>query len=434
MRRRGGWLEAGLWRGVWAWLAGFAPAPLNTGAVERLRSCAGALIGLGVTGYVCTHAIGGGVRAPLLIAPMGASAVLLFGVPSSPLAQPWSIVGGNIVAALIGVTCAEWIGDPLPAAAAAAALAIGAMFALRCLHPPSGAVALTTVLGGPAVTAAGYHFVLVPVALNSVILMLAAVVFNNATGRAYPHPQQPRANVHHTGDADPSERTGVRHEDFDAVLRQYNQVLDVSRDDLEGLLQQAEMRAYRRRFGEVICADIMSRDVIAVQFGTTLQDAWSELRRHDIRALPVTDPARRVIGMVTDVDFMVHADLHGYSDIASRFRRFISRPADTHADRPEVVGQIMPRGVRTVSETTHIAQLVPLMADAGLRHVAVVDAREKLCGIISQSDLVAALYRGGLTRGGLTRDGLARDGLTRDGLAAEAADEAADEAGAAAKV
>jgi CBS domain-containing membrane protein len=380
-----------------AWFAGFIPAPLNTGLPERLRSCLGALVGLGATGFICTHAIGGGVRAPLLIAPMGASAVLLFGVPSSPLAQPWSIVGGNIVAALIGVTCAQWINDPLLAAAIAAALAIGGMSALRCLHPPSGAVALTTVLGGPAVTASGYHFVLVPVALNSVMLMLAAIAFNNATRRVYPHPQQSRPNVHHTADPNPSERTGVRHEDFDAVLRQYNQILDVSRDDLEGLLRQAEMRAYHRRFGEVTCADIMSRDVVAVQFGTTLEEAWSELRRHDIRALPVIDPARRVIGMVSDVDFMTNAELHGYGALGSRFRHFLRRPASTHSDRPEVVGQIMPRGVRTVSDTTHIAQLVPLMADAGLRHVAVVDSERRLCGIISQSDLVAALYRGGIT-------------------------------------
>jgi CBS domain-containing membrane protein len=383
-------------RSLRAWFAGFVPAPLQTSFTERLRSCVGAMLGLCLTGFLCTHAVGGSVGTPLLIAPMGASAVLLFGVPSSPLAQPWSIVGGNILAALIGVTCVQWIADPLLAAGIAAALAIGAMFALRCLHPPSGAVALTTVLGGHAVTASGYHFVLMPVALNSVILMLAAIVFNNATRRIYPHPQQPRSNAHNTADSKPSERTGLHREDLDAVLRQYNQVLDVSRDDLEGLFQQAEMRAYHRQFGEVTCADIMSRDVISVQFGTTLQEAWSELRRHDIRVLPVIDPARRVIGMISDVDFINHADLDAYGELESRFRRFIRRPTSVHADRPEVVGQIMPRSVRTVRERTHIVELVPLMADAGLRHVAVIDDEQRLSGIIAQSDLVAALYHGGV--------------------------------------
>lgn len=378
------------------WLRGFVPAPLSVSATERLRSCCGALIGLLLTGLICTWTTGAGAT-PMLIAPMGASAVLLFAVPASPLAQPWSIVGGNVASALIGTACARSIADPLLAAPLAAALAIGAMFALRCLHPPSGAVALTTVLGGPAVTAAGYHFVLVPVALNSALLVLTALAFNNATRRAYPHPQlAPRGTPHQTADRTPMARLGISTADLDAVLRQYDQVLDISRDELENLFQHAEMQAYRRRFGQITCADIMSRDVVAVQFGTPLQEAWSLLRRHDIRALPVLDPVRRVIGMVSDSDFMASPALDVYDNGWQHFRRLIRRPDTMYASRPEVVGQIMPRTTRTVPESTYIVELVPLMAEDGLRHVPVVDGQRRLSGIISQSDLVAALYRGSL--------------------------------------
>ena len=383
------------------WLRGFAPAPMATSQRERLRGGIGALIGLLLTGFICTHAIGGGVAAPLLIAPMGASAVLLFAVPSSPLAQPWSIIGGNLISAFIGVSCASWLSNPLLAAGLAVGLSILAMASLRCIHPPSGAVALTSVLGGPAVTAAGYHFLLTPVALNSAVLTLAAIAYNNLTKRTYPHPQHSHAAVsHHTADRSPLERLGVHREDLDAILGQYGQVLDVARDDLEGLFQRAEMHAYHRRFGEITCADIMSRDVVTVEFGTALQEAWSLLRSHDIRALPVLDRARRVIGMVSDLDFMVSADLDLYDDLRSRFRRMIRRPMSDYASRPEVVGQIMPRGVRTMTESTHIVELVPLMADTGLRHVAIVDDERRLSGIISQSDLIAALYRGGLSPAG----------------------------------
>ena len=314
--------------------------------------CCGALIGILLTGLICTCAAGTGAT-PMLIAPMGASAVLLFAAPASPLAQPWSIIGGNIISALIGVTCARWAGDPLVAAPLAAAFAIGAMSVLRCLHPPSGAVALTAVLVGPAVTEAGYHFVLSPVALNSAVLMLTAILFNNITRRPYPHPQQvPRANPHHTADRKPTERVGVGTEDLDAILQQYGQVLDISRDELEGLFRQAEMHAYHRHFGEIVCADVMSRDVVAVQLDTPLQEAWSLLRRHDIRALPVIDPARQVIGMVSDVDLMASADLDVYDGLRERFRRLTA----TRAGRPTVVGQIVPRRVRTVSENMHIAE------------------------------------------------------------------------------
>src|SRR5205085_807791 len=76
------------------WLHGFLPAPVSLKWTERLRAGAGALIGIALTGGVAHLLIGDASAIPFLIAPMGASAVLLFAVPASPLAQPWSIIGG----------------------------------------------------------------------------------------------------------------------------------------------------------------------------------------------------------------------------------------------------------------------------------------------------------------------------------------------------
>ncbi|KMZ13943.1 putative transmembrane protein [Candidatus Burkholderia humilis] len=79
------------------WLQGFLPAPVTLKWTERLRGGLGALIGIAVTGGLAHLLIGDSSAIPFLIAPMGASAVLLFAVPASPLAQPWSIIGGNLV-------------------------------------------------------------------------------------------------------------------------------------------------------------------------------------------------------------------------------------------------------------------------------------------------------------------------------------------------
>src|ERR1700750_2032621 len=118
--------------------AGSPPASM----IERLRAGLGALVGILITGVVARIAFGGYQELPYLIPPMGASAVLLFGVPASPLAQPWSIIGGNLISGFIGITAARYIGDPAIAGAVALALAIPLMFTFRCVHPPSGAVAL----------------------------------------------------------------------------------------------------------------------------------------------------------------------------------------------------------------------------------------------------------------------------------------------------
>ena len=107
------------------WLHGFVPGRVAVNGTERLRACCGALIGIFLTGIACRLVLGTAVGLPLLIAPMGASAVLLFALPASPLAQPWAILGGNMISAAVGVSCAYWIGDPALAAAVAVAGAIG---------------------------------------------------------------------------------------------------------------------------------------------------------------------------------------------------------------------------------------------------------------------------------------------------------------------
>jgi CBS domain-containing membrane protein len=371
------------------------PAPLTVSRTERLRACGGALFGLALTGGACRLLLGPGSDLPLLIAPMGASAVLLFGVPASPLAQPWPVLGGNVLAALVGTACALFIPDPLLAAPLAVALAIGGMLALRCLHPPGGAIALMAALGGPALRAMGWGFALVPVGLNSALLLLAALAFNNLTGRRYPHAAQ-AGNGHGTKDPEPAGRLGFTAADLDAVLSRYDQVLDIARDDLEMLFRAAERQSYHRRLGELCCADIMSRDIVAVEFGTPLEEAWQLLRRHRLNALPVLDRARRVIGIITTADFLRHGDLDRLDGLRVRLRQVL-RPAEAlFSDKPEVVGQLMTAPARSVAETTPIVELVPLMASAGLHQVPVVDAERRLAGMVAQPDLVAALYRGRL--------------------------------------
>jgi CBS domain-containing membrane protein len=370
------------------------PAPSTASTKERLRASAGALLGILVTGVVAHLTLG--EQAIWLVAPMGASSVLLFCLPASPLAQPWSVIGGNVISALVSAACVRWLGDLLPMPALAAvgtAMAIAAMFSLRCLHPPGGAAGLTAVIGGPAVHAAGFSFALGPVLLDSVLLVLAAIIYNNLTGRRYPHAQVlAHPNPHATRDDVPTVRLGFKPEDLDAVLKRYGQVLDISRDDLEALFLQTELRAYQRRFGVITCGDIMSRDVVTAEFATPLKDAWQEMRGHRIAALPVLNPARRVIGIVTQSDFLKHGGLDDYRGMREKLAEFLRPTGLSHTEKAEVVGQIMTSRPRVASTDTPIVDLVPLMADAGLHHIPVVDGEQRFAGIVTQSDVVAALY------------------------------------------
>ena len=174
---------------------------------------------------------------PWLVAPMGASAVLLFAVPSSPLAQPWSLLGGNLVAAIVGVACAKLVADPAVAAALAVSLAIALMFALRCVHPPSGAVALTAVLGGPTIHALGFGFVLDPIAIQSVALLASAMLYHLVTGHPYPHHGPPESSIRKQSSQE--RHSPELRKELDAALKRHGELLDIDPADLESVVHEA---------------------------------------------------------------------------------------------------------------------------------------------------------------------------------------------------
>ena len=186
----------------------FFPVSTNTSVKESCYGALGAFVGLFGTAFVCQWGLG--LNVHWLIAPMGASAVLLFAAPASPLAQPWSILVGNGVSALMGVLSAQLIPDMALASAAAVMLAIAAMFLTRSLHPPGGAVALTAVIGGEGIRQLGVGYVLLPVLLNSLLLLMLALLYNRLLGRRYPNSGKAQPNRHQTADPQPSERIATQ--------------------------------------------------------------------------------------------------------------------------------------------------------------------------------------------------------------------------------
>ncbi len=169
--------------------------------------------------------------AACVIASMGASAVLLFAVPHGSLSQPWPVVAGHLISAVIGVTCARHVSQPHLAAACAVGLSIVVMQQLRCIHPPGGATAFTAVMGGQAVHELGYQFVLMPVLANALLMVLLAVAINFAfRWRRYPAVlSRPRVPPPPTPASAPVTHT---HAEVVAALRSIDSFVDISEEDL----------------------------------------------------------------------------------------------------------------------------------------------------------------------------------------------------------
>lgn len=161
--------------------------------------------------------------------------MLVFAVPSSPMAQPWPVIGGNIISTVVGVLIYRAIPDIGLAASLAVGGAILIMSLLRCLHPPGGASALTAVIGSDAIHTAGFGFALLPVGINSATLVIAGLLFHRLTSHSYPHRPTPAPD------------SGLHLADIDAALEDMHESFDISREDLDALLSRAEMHAANRK-------------------------------------------------------------------------------------------------------------------------------------------------------------------------------------------
>ncbi|MDE1146377.1 MAG: HPP family protein [Azospirillaceae bacterium] len=339
------------------YLRSFRPTQPALPMAARLRIFAGALLGILLTTLVSRWWLGTASGLPYLVAPIGASSVLVFAAPATPLAQPWAVFGGNVVSGLAGVLCARLIPDPMLAGACAVALAVLAMSCLRCLHPPGGAVALTAVLGGPAIQAAGFGFVAAPVAVNTALLVIMGLAFNNLTRHRYPHvaPAQPQAAA---------KGPGYTAEDLDLVLAQYGEQLDVARDDLDAVFRQVEARAYQRRHGDIRCGAIQAKVPVAVGPEDTVATVRGLLADYHLRSVPVTDETGRLLGVVP----AQAATVPGRQGV----RRLI---------QPAV----------TALAATPVVNILPAMT-SGAFEAMVVDKDGRLTGLITSADLLAALY------------------------------------------
>lgn len=373
------------------------PAVAHASPVEAVRAGVGAVVGLGVSGLLVLSPAVDLHLGLYLIAPFGATSVLLFAVPNSPLAQPWSAVVGNFMAALVGVAVSLMIADPVLRIALAVGLAITAMILCRAVHPPAGAVSMTAAMSPNAVHHLGFWFALSPVATGTVSLVVLAALYARLTGRRYPFRQFDEPNRHGTHDAAPPERLGLTEEELTGILDRYRQSLNLGVEDLARLIGAAELQAVTHRTGPLTTTDIMSRSLVTVAPETPVAEVADLFRRHRFTALPVVAEGARFIGLIFQFHLVNGSDDDDPRRIRPRgaglMRRLSRKPGA--AARAE---DIMSVGVPRVTAGTPLGAFLPMMADGEVDAVPVLEDG-RLVGIVTRTDLIAALAREGI-RGG----------------------------------
>jgi CBS domain-containing membrane protein len=269
-----------------------------------------------------------------------ASAVVVFAVPASPLAQPRAVVGGNVISALIGVACGLLIPHAWAAGPVAAALAIAAMLVLGCLHPPGAAVAFVAAAAQGQI---GWDYALTPIGLGSALLCLAGAIYAPLVGRVYPH-KPPTLGA--MGLATPEPAT--------------------------------PMAAGAGVLAGVNCGAVMTAELIFLTPQMDAETALKVLTDHALRSAPVLGEGRRVLGLARRAELLLE----------------VERDATEGAGAGRSVGALADPDIAAVTRETPLAQVLPMLASGGAHEVVVVDGAGAAVGVITQTDVLKAVLKG----------------------------------------
>ena len=355
---------------------------------ELARAGLGAGLGLALAGLLVMVADRFAPGWLFLFAPLGASAVLIFAVPSSPLAQPWNCVVGNGVSAVF--TWLLLLSLPeLPQtgqAALAVAGAIMVMLLCRALHPPGGAVALLTVLASAQMLPLGWHLP-VAMALLSAVLVLAGLLYHRACGRPYLLHHHHAPSSAHAGESSGlgsgGSRLALSNEELQQLLKRYGQSYNLGPEDLGELLVAAEELAIKRRLSSISCGEVMSSQLLTIQPETPLEQVADLFHAHLVKSLPVVDGLGHLVGRVVRPDLF---DWLWEGHRQSVWRRMMRLPGR----QPRLAQSLMREPEMCVQESTPLGDLLHELASHQVQFIAVLRGRE-LVGVITRSDVLRTL-------------------------------------------
>ena len=398
------------WRNAWG------PVVPRPAGLDWLRTVGGAAFGLALATLVVLLDERFAPQLPMhLFAPLGATAVLVFAVPTSPLAQPFSCVVGNTVSAVWALLVLHI----LPAAwwpAVAVAGAIGLMLATRSLHPPGGAVALLMALTPEQSLGTPWPLLLLQFALMTAVLVAAGAAYHRATGRRYPH-HASAASAPAADQPRHASRLGLSTADLEGLLQRFDLANNLDAQDLAEVLAAAEDQAIAQRLGPVNCGQLMSAHPVSCQADEPLAAVAQRFAAHPIKSMPVLTGAGQLLGFVTRAAVFERlwqhsgALAHDELQAASRGWRWLQDKRNTEQRRQtlhtqrlghatqraaqETLGQhpeLLLAPELQVNPDTPIGQLLEALASHQVPCVPVLQGTQ-LVGVITRTDLMRVLVQ-----------------------------------------
>ncbi len=237
-----------------------------------------------------------------------------------------------------------------------------------------------------------FEFLWLPLGINILIMLALALLINRfILKHSYPLPI-PTSPLKSQPNTLPTHLINIEEADIEKALSDLNLVVDIGSDELRKILTHLQLSSLQKNLGKLSCGDIMADNITTVGYDTTVETAWSLILDKQLKALPVLDQSQRVIGIVTRQDFLKNIKLTSYAKLEKRWLTFIKPSANIQTNKPEFIGHIMNKKVKTLTSDADISKLLPLILDEGHQQIPIVNHKGRLIGMVFENQLMTALF------------------------------------------
>lgn len=176
-------------------------------------------------------------------------------------------------------------------------------------------------------------------------------------------------------------------EDLQAALAELHQYVDITEEDLRNIYTIAMKHAKERLVLKVPVSAVMTKDVITITKDADFHEAARLLSEHRISGLPVVDDETHVIGIVTEVDILHTAGMNKGHTFRDVLRHVLGEPLPARGNR-NTVEDIMTSPAITTAPDADIKDVARILDEKRIKRLPVVDAENKIAGIISMANIV----------------------------------------------
>jgi CBS domain-containing membrane protein len=199
------------------------------------------------------------------------------------------------------------------------------------------------------------------------------------------------SNARNNPEICPDPGLDLKEEDILEAMRAIPGYLDITPGDFKEIYLLAFEHALERLSRDVTAAEIMTRDVVTVNPETPVAEVAAAMGRRGVSGLPVVDAENKVVGMISEKDFLLSMGVAEPRNFMSLVAGCLKTKGCVALPIKKALAQdIMNSPAVTVPPEAPVRTIAAELTGKGINRVAVTDPSGRLLGLVSRGDIVKA--------------------------------------------